>query len=548
MSWGLLFFVIFLFLNALFIFYSQKQENPDHFVLQNRRIRGLPLFFTLLASNLSAFTVLGVSGAAYRIGWAFFPPMATGTALMAFSFLVLGIPLRVLSAKKGWRTPGQCIADRYKSPLLGKMVTIFLLLFTLPYLAVQISSAGTLINTVLSLPPWGGALIFTLIVTLYVVRGGMTSIVKTDIFQGLVLIVVGCGAFGVVLLGLLRNPQAMHAYLHDLEVFNRQGIATSMPLLQLLSYYFLWFLADPLFPHFTQRFYSARSPRSLLLSMPLYPLAVGTVFFMMTALGVWGRALLPGLSLVESEKIYILVLQSLTGDAWFPLFMVAALAALISTFDSQLLSCASMITEEFFPGSSKKGNIRSYQIVILGISILAYVVSLYPPKTLLSFLTGAAFSGYAVLAPVLLGALYWPSIGKKGGALVLAIGVTLVAVQQMGVFRFPLPAPLFNVLVQSLVLVGCLMISKIYGKKKSPENRYDALKDLGGISLLEGRSHGWVIPLSGILLLFLSLDWWFFGAKSSVWGIVPNWIWYHLVLLGVMTGVYGLYLRMFKTP
>ncbi len=55
------------------------------YVLAGRALAGPALLATLAASNLSAFTIFGVSGASYRLGWAFFPVMAFGTAFMAFS-------------------------------------------------------------------------------------------------------------------------------------------------------------------------------------------------------------------------------------------------------------------------------------------------------------------------------------------------------------------------------------------------------------------------------------------------------------------------------
>ncbi|MCX7656233.1 MAG: sodium:solute symporter family protein [Treponemataceae bacterium] len=534
MSWGILFFILFLLINAGFIFFERTSETTERFVLHNRRLGGNSLFFTLLASNLSAFTVFGVSGAAYRIGWAFFPPMATGTALMTLSFVIIGIPLRALAAAHQWKTPGQCIVNRYKSPSLGRIFTLFLLLFTLPYLAVQIGSAGFLIQSVFKLPYWLCSLFFTLLVALYVLRGGMGSIVKTDIFQGLSLFIVGFVAFGVVLYGLLKNPIALGKYLQDVSVFSREGINERLPFSQLVSYYLLWFLADPLFPHFIQRFYSARSDKALLRSMSMYPLAVGIIFFIMTSIGVFGRYLIPGLTTSQSEKIYLLVLEHLAGPQWSALFIIAALAALISTFDSQLLSCASMITEDLFPSSTEKEQIKRYRIVLITIALVGYGISLYPPATLLSFLTGAAFHGYAILAPVLFAAVYWPHIGKEGASVLLGIGITLVLIEQTKIVDLPLPLPIFNFLVQGFTLV-CLMASSLVLKRCSPSTKFPR-------PFAEYRK---ILSMGGAFVI-LGIDWWNYGKPSTQWGLLPDWLWYHAILLGIMGLTFFIYSK--RTP
>ncbi|MCA1949042.1 MAG: hypothetical protein LDL24_00580, partial [Treponema sp.] len=60
-------------------------KNKEQFTLAGRSLGGLLLFATMAATNFSAFTVFGLSGAGYRIGWAYYPAMAFGTGFMALS-------------------------------------------------------------------------------------------------------------------------------------------------------------------------------------------------------------------------------------------------------------------------------------------------------------------------------------------------------------------------------------------------------------------------------------------------------------------------------
>ncbi|HOT58580.1 MAG TPA: hypothetical protein PLJ83_02855, partial [Spirochaetales bacterium] len=158
------FIFVFLVANLVLAFVKQKEHNPNSFVLAERSLSGFSLFLTLLASNLSAFTIFGVSGAGYRIGWAFFPVMAFGTGFMALSFILFGLPLRKLSLESEWVTPAQCIEARFQSKVLGKVYAIILLVFTLPYLSVQIGAAGSMIASVSNLPTWICSLIVTVII------------------------------------------------------------------------------------------------------------------------------------------------------------------------------------------------------------------------------------------------------------------------------------------------------------------------------------------------------------------------------------------------
>ncbi|MGB8427497.1 MAG: hypothetical protein WCD88_17040, partial [Desulfobacterales bacterium] len=51
------------------------KSTPESYFLADRRLGTLVLLGTMVATNFSAFTVFGTSGAGYRDGYAFFPIM-----------------------------------------------------------------------------------------------------------------------------------------------------------------------------------------------------------------------------------------------------------------------------------------------------------------------------------------------------------------------------------------------------------------------------------------------------------------------------------------
>ena len=65
---------------------NQEHTDADTYFLADRRLQAGVLFFTLIATNFSAFFFLGFAGAGYRIGITYFPMMALGTGLAALSF------------------------------------------------------------------------------------------------------------------------------------------------------------------------------------------------------------------------------------------------------------------------------------------------------------------------------------------------------------------------------------------------------------------------------------------------------------------------------
>jgi SSS family solute:Na+ symporter len=534
----------FLALGGLFALGRRENRSQEDFAVAGRRLSGAALLATLAASNLSAFTVFGVSGAAYRTGWAFFPVMAFGTAFMALSFAYIGVPLRRLSAERGWLTPGDFIAGRFGSRAAGFVFSTLSLAYTLPYLSAQAASGGRLIAAATGLPAALASALLVATVTLYVFRGGMRAVVRTDALQLAALVGLGLAAAVVVARAYAGAGSPGWFAAADAGAMARAGADGSLPLAALAGYYLLWSLADPMFPHFTQRFFSARGDRALLSSMVAYPFVLLLVFLPMSAIGVMGRALAPGLTGAAADGVFTLLVTRYAGPIVGPIFSVAALAALMSTMDSQLLSCSTMIVRDL--GGGMAGRVRPWEtkgdteapagasvearqarlMALAGaaLGLVAWLSSLRPPEAMLSFLNRAAFPGYASLAPAALAALYLPGVGAGAAVASLLAGAALVAMQAAGVFTPPLPAVFFNLGVQALILAA--------GYAARWSRRGFAMRRAGVAPVAVGRrAVPWIVLF--VALAFLGLDPWSFltSTWSRPWLLgLPPWLWYQVAL------------------
>ena len=524
----------------------EQGKNDDEYVLAGRTLAGPALLATLAASNLSAFTIFGVSGASYRLGWAFFPVMAFGTAFMAFSFAVIGLPLRRLSAERGWTTPGEFVADRFGSPLLGRFFSGLSLAYTIPYLAVQTGAGGRLLSGLTGLPVAACSALLIGIVAAYVYKGGMRSVVRTDLVQLGALVVLTLAA-GVIVLSAAGTSSGFNTAGADTARMSRAGAGSTLGWLPLLGYYVLWGLADPMFPHFIQRFYAARSDRALLSGMVAYPAVAILVFLPVCAIGVLGSALVPGLAASESDGIFTILTTMLAGPVWGPVFSLAALAALMSTMDSQLLSCASIVGTDFLParwrklsvytpgGASTNPGANGGAALLLAVG--AWLVSLHPPVSILDFLGRTAFPGYASLAPIAIAGIYAPWLGKHTVGCALLAGTALVSLQSAGLFSPPLPAALFNLGTQVLILgIGQVASSvgtaSCNGADKTPKK-------------LKGESSGSnPIALGAVAGVgILGVDFWQYGSEGMLIPGLPWWVLYHVVLTLALSLVFWWYAR-----
>lgn len=431
---------------------SGPDRGPAGFALAGRSLKPALLFATMAATNFSAFTVFGLCGAGYRIGWAYYPIMAFGTGLMAVSFLIIGIPMRRMSAEKGWISPGDFIRDRFGSPALAKGFSAWQILLTIPYLAVQAVAAGRLLEIACGIPYWSGCLITVAIVCAYTLRGGMKSVAWTDTLQ-LALLVIGAGLAFAWIFTKAGGPSGASSRLLSMgsSLLSRDG-GGQAGLVALAGSYILWCLADPMFPQLFQRFYGAKDDAALERTATLYPLVTGGLFFVTIGCGIAAASLLPGLNAKEAEQALQLVAVSEGADWVAALFSMAALAALMSTMDSQLLSVATIVGSDFLP-DRLKGR-RADRFLVGAFSLAAFMTALVPPESILDFLVSTAFPGYAALAPIVLVGLYDRRAEKRGAAAALCAGVVLVILETAGLIQTgPLPKPAFNALVQALILL-----------------------------------------------------------------------------------------------
>lgn len=488
------------------------------YVLGGARSGPLLLFATLAATNFSAFTVFGLSGAGYRIGWAYYPAIGFGTGLMAVAFLFLGIPLRRLSARRGYLTPADFLRDRYGSPALAKAFSLCLAAVTVPYLAAQAVAGGRMISILTGIPYPAASLLLVAVTALYTCRGGFRAVAATDALQLAVLAAGAAAAFAAVL-GMAEGSAAARLLASSPAHLSRDGAGAGVGLDRLLGLWLLWFLADPLFPQMFQRFYSARDDESLHRAAILYPLICGILFFLTVGVGVAGAALLPGLPPAESEQVFPRLAAIRAEPLAGALFALAAVSALMSTLDSQLLSLSSMIVQDFAPSSARSR--RTDAALVAALALLAWIASLSPPDLILDALTGIAFPAYAVLAPPVWAGVYGRRANARGAAASLALGLALVVLESAGRLTFgPVPPAAVNLAAQVLVLAA---FGRADGRREPPAPR---------TGILPRFRPGWLGALAATAALGTVA--WEYGVPPVLVGGVPRWVWLSAASCGLL--------------
>ena len=119
---------------VLFAIWARRDlgSGDESYYLADRSLSGPVLLVTMAATNFSAFTVYGSSGAAYRIGLSFLPIMAFGTGFMAVSLYVLGRKVRSRSQEHGAMTAPEMVMGQTGSRNAQITMASVLVLATIP--------------------------------------------------------------------------------------------------------------------------------------------------------------------------------------------------------------------------------------------------------------------------------------------------------------------------------------------------------------------------------------------------------------------------------
>ena len=388
------------------------ESSSESYFLADRRLGGVILLATMAATNFSAFTVYGTSGAGYRDGYGFFPIMAFGTGFMALSFWVIGRRAWRLGRDFGLVTPPELVRHLYRSPALARLAAVVMIVFTIPYISLQPMAAGYALEELVGLPYFYGCTLVTAVIVFYTFGGGMRAEAWVDLFQGtfmlallIATIVIVAGQHG----GFVAANQKVMAL--KPELFSRPGALGAYTPGIWFSYLALWFFCDPMFPQLFQRFFAARSERAIARMMLFYPLVCLLVFLPPIAVGVLGHLSVPGLTGKQADRILPLVMNALGGDVMAALVTAAGIAALMSTMDSQLLTLSAVFTRDILPVFRKTGasSGRPARLFTLALGAAGLALAYDPPAIMLEIAT-ETFTGLAVLFPTVVFGLYWKQV------------------------------------------------------------------------------------------------------------------------------------------
>ncbi|MDN4501419.1 sodium/sugar symporter [Alteromonadaceae bacterium BrNp21-10] len=507
-------YVIGLLCLALWISRSEKAEgaNTEDYFLASKSLPWWAIGASLIASNISAEQIIGMSGSGFAIGLA----IASYEWMAAITLILVGKYMLPIFLKNQIFTMPQYLEQRFDS----KVKTVLALFWLATYVFVNLTAVlwlgGLAIETVAGVDWFYGMIFLALFSVAYSLYGGLKAVAYTDILQ-VVLLVFG---------GLFLSYLALDA------VADGQGVLAGFGI-----------LTDKLPGHFDM----ILSPENEhYMSLPGISVLVGGMWIM--NFSYWGfnqyiiqralaakdvkeaqkgiafaaylKLLMPIIVVLPGIAAVVLYPDLTTPDQAYPSMMAlmpvgikglvfaALVAAIVSSLASMTNSISTIFTMDLYSRFKPQQSQRHYVRVGRIASLVSLIIAIIVAEPLLGKFDQAfqyiqEFTGFFTpgIVVIFVMGMFWKG-ATSTGALLAAIGSAVYSL----VLKFALPTLPFMDrvgLVFLLCLATCYVVSKM-GKTASEDSSV-SLKEISFAT-----DKGFNVAALGVIIILIVLytTWW----------------------------------------
>jgi sodium/proline symporter len=391
----------------------------DDFLLAGRRLGALSAAISERASGESAWFLLGLPGAAYALGFTeFWSVIGIGFGILA-SWTLIALPLRRQTEALGALTLPDYFDMRYEGSSVGLRKTLrilsmlIIIFFYTGYVAAQFVGGGKILNATFGIDPTWGVIIGATVVILYTMLGGFLAVVWTDVVQGLMM---ACVAVVLPIVGIVKmgGPQALLenlAPMGDGFLTMDAGRTGSAFVFGVMLGSLSWGLGYLGQPHLLSRYMAIKKPaeikRGTLIAMIWVLIAYwGAPMVGIVAAGAFGSGI------ADPETVMPLLAREMVPGWLAGLMIAGAVAAMMSTADSQLIVVTSSLVEDVYvklikPDAPPARLVFFSRLATLVAALVALMLA-FGSKDLIFDMVAYAWSGLgSSFGPPLLLSLRW---------------------------------------------------------------------------------------------------------------------------------------------
>ena len=438
-------FIIFMALFAgvfSFIGYMgyKKTKTAEDYYVAGRKMGAIVIAFSYGATFISAVALIGFSGISsiygHSILWLAFLNILVGILI---AFIFYGFRTRKMGLSLKALTLPELLGNRFNSVRLQATSGLIIAVFMVFYTTAVFLAIASLFEVTFGIPYWICVVIFTIVVGLYLIVGGLYAVMWTHAIQGILMLVgmliltigiyIMLGGIGpaheaasiltiqdLTTMGWTNAPTGFTTLTSFPELFS----PAYMMVLTLIFGVGIGVLAQP---QLIVRYLSAKSEKALRRAIPYGGIFILLMTFTAFSIGPLCNVLMinNGLNYPGTpDKVVPLIVNELFPQWFVVLFLFAVLSAAMSTASALFHTAGASIGRDVCEKGlmkkkcSEKKSLSITRIATLVIVIATLIISLNPPDVV-AILTSFFFGLMACtfLAPYTL-MLYWKKTSKYG--------------------------------------------------------------------------------------------------------------------------------------
>ena len=434
------------------IFVAGKSGSMADFAVSGRNMSLTVCSISIVATWFGAGPMMGSAAAAYsgRTLELLRDPIVSGISLLIAGFFFV----------RTYRRSRRMTHIEFFELRIGKFAGVISAFLNLGagciWLGGVLFAFGVIFATLTGLPASLGVVGGTLVIVVYTMFGGLKAVAATDVLQ-MVLIVLGVVALFVVVVSdtggwtaaVQQMPEHAFRFMPDGNTFN-----------DWFAYFQVWFssgLVAIAVVSVVQRAMAARTEQVAQNSFYIAGVAYLVFGMIPVVLGYIAAGTMPG---VEDDNaiIPLLAIEHL-HPVLVAIFVGAVVSAIMSTSDSILLGCGTVISVNLLP-RIVKGPTEHLQLLVARWSVpVMAAIALYTAFNISTVISAIAlaisFSFASTMAPFVL-CIWWSKLNRTGGYAGIAAGFASFIALKMIYPDFPASfvgfwASLFGAIIVSLL-------------------------------------------------------------------------------------------------
>ncbi|MFT7557694.1 MAG: Na+/proline symporter [Planctomycetota bacterium] len=420
----------------------KRSETAQGFLIGERKVSLFQSVASIFAV-LGGVVIVGQAALAFDVG---FGAMWLWIGL-ALGMIILGLnvhKIKALSKAKKFLTISDYIFEKFGNRS-GKLAAVILFLAFFALLTGQFVAAGSLFAPLLGISYPIAVLIMGLGTLGYLMLGGFSAVVKTDVLQFIIMIAI----FVLIVLNI------------DTGVIGQsQFTLTSLDGMTTVSLILIGMFTVFAAPDIWQRIFAAKDAKTAKKASIISSILFVLFGIVLTIIGIAAKNNFPG---IESSEALFYGLFELVPEALLGAGVIAMLAAIMSTIDTELFYLSSSIAKDFTDRTKEQTNeklVKNIHKALIVIAIVSAIVAIFFSNIVT--LLFALLSLTMAVSPLVICSLFF-KVKRDAAFSSMALGllsfILLLVIGQL--------TPETAVITLPAAFVG-LILGQMFGKRSLP--------------------------------------------------------------------------------